>query len=94
MVIHTIKELEDFAETLRWRDGEDFATITVRVEVLRELTARPDDALRAELVEALATARDYVSDAAQGALTYEGSGDGFIAMAKEDLARIAKAGAA
>lgn len=42
----------------------------------------------AELLAALHTARDYVADAASGGLTYEGSGEGFIAMAKEDLARI------
>lgn len=41
-----------------------------------------------ELVEALKTKRDYISDAANGALTYEDSGDGFKAMAAEDLARI------
>ena len=38
--------------------------------------------------EALKTNRDYVADAAAGALTYEGSGEGFMAMAKDDLARI------
>ena len=40
------------------------------------------------LLEALRTKRDYVADAASGSLTYADSGDGFIAMAKEDLARI------
>ena len=34
------------------------------------------------------TTRDYVADAALGALTYKDSGEGFIFMAKEDLARI------
>lgn len=57
---------------------------------------RAERAAAPELAEALQTLRDYVSDASKGALTYEGSGDGFIAMAKEDLARIdaalAKAG--
>jgi hypothetical protein len=41
-----------------------------------------------ELLEALLTKRDYIADAASGALTYEGSGEGFKAMAAEDLARI------
>jgi hypothetical protein len=40
------------------------------------------------LVEALRTLRDYVADAADGTLTYEGGGESFIAMAKEDLVRI------
>jgi hypothetical protein len=38
--------------------------------------------------EALDAARDYVADAASGALTYADSGDGFIAMAKEDLVQL------
>ena len=42
----------------------------------------------ARLRDVLETLRDYVSDTAQGALTYEGGGEGLIAMAKEDLARI------
>lgn len=42
----------------------------------------------AELVEALKTKRDYIADAAAGHLTYVDSGEGFFAMAKEDLARI------
>lgn len=41
-----------------------------------------------DLLEALRTKRDYVADAASGALAYESSGEGFKAMAKEDLARI------
>lgn len=41
-----------------------------------------------KLVEALLTKRDYIADAASGALTYEDSGEGFKAMAAEDLARI------
>lgn len=41
-----------------------------------------------ELFEALVTARDYVADAAAGSLIYADSGGGFMAMAKEDLARI------
>lgn len=41
-----------------------------------------------ELLEALRTNRDYIADAASGGLKYDGSGDGFIAMAKEDLAVI------
>lgn len=43
------------------------------------------------LIEALESARDYVSDASRGHLTYEGSGEGFIEMAKEDLERIDEA---
>ncbi|MBJ6120893.1 hypothetical protein [Sphingomonas mollis] len=35
--------------------------------------------------DALRTARDYVADAAKGKLTYEDSGEGFAAMAREDL---------
>jgi hypothetical protein len=41
-----------------------------------------------ELYEALKTMRDYVADVASGALKLEGSGDGLIAMAKEDLTRL------
>ena len=48
----------------------------------RLIAAAPD------LLEALLTKRDYVADAASGSLTYSDSGEGFIAMAKEDLARI------
>lgn len=44
--------------------------------------------INATLLAGLRTKRDYVADAASGALTYADSGDGFIAMAKEDLARI------
>lgn len=58
-----------------------------RAEAIAAWNTRPASH-EAELVEALITLRDYVCDAAQGALTYEGSGDGFIAMAKDDLARI------
>lgn len=42
----------------------------------------------AELEGVLQTNRDYVADAANGHLFYADSGEGFIAMAKEDLARI------
>jgi hypothetical protein len=36
----------------------------------------------------LATVRDYVADAAMGALIYVDSSEGYIAMAKEDLVRV------
>lgn len=49
---------------------------------MRLISAAPD------LLEALITKRDYIADAVSGSLTYEGSGDGFKAMALEDLARI------
>lgn len=48
----------------------------------RLIAAAPD------LLEALLTKRDYVADAASGALTYPDSGEGFKLMAAEDLARI------
>lgn len=38
--------------------------------------------------EALACKRDYVADAAKGFLFYKDSGDGFKAMATEDLERL------
>ena len=50
--------------------------------VATKIAAAPD------LLEALLTKRDYVADASSGALTYKDSGEGFIAMAKEDLVRI------
>ena len=46
------------------------------------------EAENARLREALATVRDYVADASTGALIYVDSGAGYIAMAKEDLARV------
>lgn len=46
------------------------------------------EAENARLREALATVRDYVADASTGALIYVDSGEGYIAMAKEDLARV------
>ncbi len=45
-------------------------------------------ATNAALVEVLQMKRDYVRDCANGFLTYPDSGDGFKAMAAEDLARI------
>ena len=58
----------------------------VCAEILRTPTL--DQVTLDEVVEVLLTKRDYIADAAAGALTYKDSGDGFIAMAKEDLARI------
>ena len=49
---------------------------------------RQPDAALVDALEVMQTLRDYVSDASRGLLTYEGSGEGFIAMATEDLARI------
>lgn len=40
------------------------------------------------ILDVLATARDYFTDAAKGTLTYEGSDEGFKLMAAEDLARL------
>lgn len=61
-------------------------------EAAREALAAPAPSCAPGEVErlrqVLATTRDYIADAASGALTYEDSGDGFIAMAKEDLARL------
>lgn len=62
-------------------DLKDKGLVMIREKTeLRETVAR--------LREALKTNRDYIADAASGALTYEGSGEGFKAMAAEDLARI------
>jgi len=41
-----------------------------------------------EARDRLLTGRDYVSDAARGFLTYEDSGDSFVAMAEEDLVHL------
>ena len=68
-----------------WRDagfGERRISWAEAQANARLIAAAPD------MFEALLTERDYVADAASGGLTYEGSGEGFMAMAKEDLARI------
>lgn len=46
------------------------------------------EAREAKLREVLTTVRDYVADASTGALIYVDSDAGYIAMAKEDLARV------
>jgi len=58
------------------------------IKVVERLATRSQPQDHSVLVEALQTKRDYIADAASGALTYADSGEGFKAMAKEDLARI------
>lgn len=61
-------------------ETHDLARFIARIE-----HTTPD---RNAVLSVLETARDYFTDAANGTLTYEGSGEGFKAMAKEDLARL------
>jgi len=65
--------------------------VTVRAEAYRAGQSHTQAALaaRVERLEGLLqTVRDYVADTAAGALVYADSGEGLMAMAKEDLARI------
>lgn len=78
--IQALKEVNTrLTEELRWGQGCYQVALDDQVKCRRKVET---------MLEALEPARDYVADAASGSLIYVDSGPGYMAMAKEDLARI------
>lgn len=67
---------------------ECYRAMIAAAPTLSEATAAPAPQPGEAVREALETARDYISDAAAGALTYKDSEEGFKAMAADDLVRL------